>query len=146
MIRKVTEDTEALRFNTAIAAMMEFVNAATKWDSRPREVLEPFVSILGVYAPHVAEEMWHRLGRDEPLAHAPWPQYRQELDVEESKTIVVQVNGKVRSRLEVPCGMGREGIFERALAQDGVQRHLQGMTVRKQIYVPDKLVNLVVSK
>jgi leucyl-tRNA synthetase len=146
MIKKVTEDTEGLRFNTAIAAMMEFTNTVTKWESRPREVLEPFLSMLGVYAPHVSEELWSRLGNTVPLASEPWPQYVAEYDTEVSQMIVVQVNGKVRSKLEVPKSATKDEIMEQALAHYAVKKYTDGLTIRKQIYVPNKLVNLVVSR
>lgn len=144
-IRKVTEDTEALRFNTAISCMMEYTNAATKWDTRPREVLEPLLSMLGIYAPHVSEELWSILGHETPLITEPWPKYVAEYDVEESLMIVVQVNGKVRSKLSVPATATKEDILAEALVQTGVKKFTDGMTIRKQIYVPNKLVNLVVS-
>lgn len=143
-IRKVTEDTEGLRFNTAIAAMMEFVNAATKWETRPREALRPFLSMLGVYAPHMAEELWERIGESEALCMVEWPVYQEEFDTEDNKTIVIQVNGKVRSRLNVPSSATKEDILSAALEMDGVQKYVSGAIIKKQIYVPDKLVNLVV--
>lgn len=146
MVKKVTDDTEALRFNTAIAAMMEYTNAATKWDKRPREALEPFLSVLGVYAPHVSEELWSRLGRKEPLSAVPWPAYIAEYDTEDSRMIVIQVNGKVRSKLSVPVSATKDDIMEKAMSHTGVKKFTDGMTIRKQIYVPNKLVNLVVSK
>ncbi|CAN8069345.1 unnamed protein product [Agarophyton chilense] len=145
-IKRVTEDTEELRFNTAIAAMMEFVNAATKWVSRPRDIMIPFISMLSVYAPHIAEEMWERIGERSILSHAEWPLYNEEYDIVEKKTIVVQVNGKVRSRIEVPSSASKDFILDTAMDVKQVQKHLKGLTVRKQIYVPDKLVNLVASR
>jgi leucyl-tRNA synthetase len=145
MIKKVTEDTEGLRFNTAIAAMMEFTNTVTKWESRPREVLEPFLSILGVYAPHVSEELWSRLGNTVPLASEPWPLYAADYNTDVSQMIVVQVNGKVRSKLEVPISATKDEILEQALAHYAVKKYTDGLTIRKHIYVPNKLVNLVVS-
>lgn len=145
-IKRVTADTEGLRFNTAISAMTEFVNAATKWDSRPREVLVPFISMLSAYAPHISEELWERIGEKSILAHTEWPQYKEEYDVEDNKMIVVQVNGKVRSRIEVPSSATKDDILDAAMDVKQVQKYLDGLTIRKQIYVPDKLVNLVTSK
>lgn len=143
MIKKVTEDVEALRFNTAIAAMMEYVNSATKWESRPKEVILPLISMLSAFAPHICEELWERLGQTEPLCTAEWPVYNDAYDREENKLIVVQVNGKVRSRIEVPTSATKEDILDRAMDVESVQKYLAGLTIRKQIYVPDKLVNLV---
>lgn len=145
-IKRVTDDVKGLRFNTAIAAMMEYVNQATKWDTRPKEILFPLVSMLSAFAPHISEELWFRMGESQPLAWAPWPKYRAELDVEENKLIVVQVNGKVRGKMEVPNSATKEDVLERAMAEEGVAKYLAGGTIRKQIYVPDKLLNLVVSK
>jgi leucyl-tRNA synthetase len=144
MIKKVTDDTEALRFNTAIAAMMEYTNAATKWEMRPREVLEPLLSMLGTYAPHIAEELWSKLGHEEALAAVPWPQYEAQYDVEDLRIIIVQVNGKVRSKLQVAISASKDDILAQALEQDGVKKFTEGLSIRKQIYVPNKLVNLVV--
>jgi len=145
-IKKVSEETEALRFNTAIAALIEFVNAATKWEKRPRCVLEPFVSMLSIYAPHVAEELWEKLGNNERLVNVAWPIYEDKWEQKEEKMIIVQVNGKVRSRLNVPREEDEDDIVERVMKEAAVLRHIEGMTIRKRIYVQDKLVNLVVSK
>ena len=95
-IRKVTTETEEMRFNTALAAMMEFVNAVYKWPNRPRAALEPFILLLSPYAPHVAEELWSRLGHSGSLAYAPWPVCDESLLVQDTVTMAVQVNGKVR--------------------------------------------------
>lgn len=145
-IKRVTDDIKGMRFNTAIAGLMEFVNAATKWDSRPREVMFPILSMLSVFAPHIAEELWSRMGQSEPLAHVPWPVYQAQYDVEESKLIVVQVNGKVRTKMQVPSSATKEEILQQAKDIENVAKYLTGLTVRKEIYVPDKLLNLVVSK
>ncbi len=145
-IRRVSEETEALRFNTAISALMEFVNAATKWEKRPRVAMEAFVSMLGVYAPHVAEEMWERMGRTEWLAHVAWPKYEEKWEKEMDKTVVVQVNGKVRAKLTVAAGEGEEAVVRMAMEQATVKKYVDGMNIRKRIFVQDKLVNLVVSK
>lgn len=146
MIKKVTDDTEGLRFNTAIAAMMEYTNAATKWEERPRQTLEPLLSMLGAYAPHVSEELWSRIGKESVLSAEPWPVYVAKYDTEDSRMIVVQVNGKIRSKMDVCVSATKEDIMEQALSEAGVKKFTDGMTIRKQIYVPNKLVNLVVSK
>lgn len=144
-IKKVTEDTENLRFNTAISAMIEFTNLATKWTTRSRAVLEGLLSMLSIYAPHVSEELWHNLGNKTPLASILWPKYEASFDTDDSKVIVVQVNGKVRSRLQVPSSASKDDILAQAVKESSVKKHINGLTIRKQIYVPDKLVNLVVS-
>lgn len=145
-IKKVTLDTEQLRFNTAISSMIEFVNAATKWNVRPREILEPFVGLLSPYAPHIAEELWSRLGMKSGLTFVEWPEYKKEYDVADERTIVVQVNGKVRSRMQVSVSADKNEIMKRALTEERVLKYTDGMQVRKQIYVPGKLVNLVVTQ
>jgi leucyl-tRNA synthetase len=143
-VKKVGEDIEDLRFNTAIAAMMEFVNAAYKWDAVPRAVAEPFVLVLAPFAPHLAEELWRLLGHEESLAYAPWPAYDEALLVEDEKEIAVQVNGKMRGTVRVAADAPEEVVLEAARAVENVQRHLQGATIRKEIVVPGRLVNFVV--
>ena len=143
-IRKVTDDVEALRFNTAIAAMMEFVNAATKWDTVPRSVAEPFVLLLAPFAPHLAEELWQALGHADTLAYAPWPEAEERFLVQDTVSIAVQVNGKLRGTVQVAADADRDAILATAKAEPNVARYLEGATVRKEIVVPGRLVNLVV--
>ena len=143
-IKKVTEDIEGLRFNTAISAMMEFVNAATKWEHVPTPVAESFVLLLAPFAPHVAEELWQILGHGESLTYAPWPEHDESLLVSDTKEIAVQVNGKVRGTATVAADASKEAVLEAAKAIENVQRHLEGKTIRKEIVVPGRLVNLVV--
>jgi leucyl-tRNA synthetase len=143
-IRKATEDLEGMRFNTAIAAMMEFTNHLTPLTARPRSVLEPFVLILSPFAPHLAEELWHALGHDRTLAYEPWPEYDAALAKEDEVEVPVQLNGKVRLRLSVPAGIGKEELESKALADAGVKALLQGKQVLKVVVVPGRLVNIVV--
>ena len=143
-IQKVTEDVVGLRFNTAIAAMMEFVNAATKWEAVPRATAETFVLLLAPFAPHLAEELWRLLGHEESLAYAAWPTYDEALLVEDEKEIAVQVNGKVRGTITVAADAPQEAVLAAAKAQENVARYLEGATIRKEIVVPGRLVNLVV--
>ena len=142
-IQKVTEDLEALKFNTAIAQMMVFVNEATRLEARPRPLLEPFVLLLAPFAPHLAEELWRHLGHRESLAYAAWPAFDPALVVEDSVTVAVQVNGKLRATLELPRGVAEADARAAALADERVRRFVDGAEVRKVIFVPDKLVNLV---
>ncbi|HEY2956520.1 MAG TPA: leucine--tRNA ligase [Candidatus Eisenbacteria bacterium] len=144
-IQKVTEDLETLKFNTAIAQMMVFANEMTKLERRPRALLEPFVLLLAPLAPHLGEELWQRLGHAESLAHGPWPAWDPALVVEERVTVAVQVNGKLRATLELPRGAGEAATRSAALDDQRIQRHVDGAEVRKVIYVPDKLLNLVVA-
>ncbi len=143
-VKKVREDTESLRFNTAIAQMMVFVNEATSAEAVPREILMTFLKALAPYAPHLAEEAWQRLGGEGLLAQASWPEHDEALCVEDLVTVVVQVNGKLRDRLEVACGTDREELERLALASEAAQRFIDGKTPKKVIVVPDRLVNVVV--
>ncbi|MCS6771790.1 MAG: leucine--tRNA ligase [Kiritimatiellae bacterium] len=144
-IKKVTEDIEGMRFNTAIAAMMEFVNEAQKWERRPRAILEPFVLILSPFAPHLCEELWEKLGHSSTLAYEPWPNYDPALLVEETVEIPVQVNGKLRGKITVPKGSEPSVVEAAAREAPGVRAHLEGRTLRKTVYVPERLINFVVS-
>jgi leucyl-tRNA synthetase len=142
-IKKVGEDTDTLNFNTAISQMMIFVNEVTAQEKRPRALLEPFVLVLAPYAPHLAEELWEKLGHKQSLSHAPWPKYDDALLVEETVTIIVQVNGKLRDRMEAPAGASQAQLEKLALANPRVQEHLAGKQVRRIVVVPGKLVNVV---
>jgi len=144
-IRKVGDDLEALKFNTAIAQMMTFVNDVMKLPTRPRAILEPFVLLISPFAPHLGEELWRRLGHTESLAYEPWPVYDPAYCIEDTVTVAVQVNGKLRATLELPRGVDQAAAEAAARADERVTRHLDGGVVRKAIFVPDKLLNLVVS-
>jgi leucyl-tRNA synthetase len=142
-IRKVGDDVDAFKFNTAISAMMEFVNEATAADAVGRAQLERFVLLLAPFAPHIAEELWHRLGHGESLAYEPWPTYDDALLVEEEVEMPVQVNGRLRGRVTVPTDADEESITAAAHAEPNVETHLAGKTIRKVVLVPGKLINIV---
>ena len=142
-IKKVTEDIEARDFNTAIAAMMEFVNAANKWDAMPRPVGTPFVLLLSPFAPHLAEELWARLGHDRSLAHADWPAYDEELIRREVVELPVQVDGTVRATVEVEADAEEDEVLAAAKEAENVARHLAGTDIQREIYVPGQIVNFV---
>ena len=144
-IRKVTGDLDTLAFNTAIAQMMEFVNEMTPLERRSRQLLEPFVLLLAPFAPHLAEELWSKLGKKVSLAYEPWPAWDPALVVEDRVTIAVQVNGKLRATLELPRDIDEAAVQRSALADQRVRRHLDGAELRKVIFVPNKLLNLVVA-
>lgn len=142
-IRKVTGDVDAMAFNTAISQMMMFVNALTPAKVRPRSVIEPFVLLLAPFAPHIAEELWSRLGHEKSLAYEPWPQYDESLATEDQIELPVLINGKVRARIQVSPVAGKADLEAAAMANEKVQANLAGKTVRKIIAVPGKLVNIV---
>jgi leucyl-tRNA synthetase len=143
-IRKVTADTEALQYNTAIAAMMEYVNELREQGAGSRELITPLVIMLAPYAPHIAEELWEVLGGADSVFQARWPEYDERLASAGDVEIAVQVNGKLRSRLIVPRGMAEQDVLARVLADEAVKKFVDGQKVKKVIYVQDRLVNLVV--
>jgi leucyl-tRNA synthetase len=143
-IKKVTEDVEELRFNTAIAQMMVFTNEVTKLNERPRSLLEPLILLLAPFAPHLCEELWERLGHQPSLARQPWPSYDPALIVSERMTIPIQINGKLRSKIEVTADASREQVIALARQDAKVREWLQGKEPRNVIYVEKKLVNFVV--
>lgn len=139
----VAADLAALRFNTAIAKLIELNNELTKLPAAPREAVEPLVLMLAPLAPHVAEELWSRLGHTGSLAHHPFPQADPALLVQDTVTCVVQVQGKVRDRLEVPADVTEDALRELALASPALQRALDGRGVRTVVVRAPKLVNVV---
>jgi leucyl-tRNA synthetase len=139
----VRTDVEAMRFNTAIAKLIELNNHLTKLDDVPRTVAEPLVLMLAPFAPHAAEELWARLGHPNSLAYEPFPIADPKFLVEETVTCVIQVAGKVRDRLEVPVSVSEDELRERALASDAVRRTLDGRGVRTVIIRAPRLVNVV---
>jgi len=143
-IRKVTVDTERLDYNTAIAAMMEYVNLVREQGAGSRQALEPLLVMLAPYAPHLAEELWAVLGHDRTIFAASWPGYDEALAAAGQVEIVVQVNGKVRGRVTVSRGATEAHVLEQALKDESVRRFVNGQPVRKTIYVQDRLLNLVV--
>ena len=143
-IDAVTRMTEDLRFNTAISQMMVFVNEMTQLQTRPRAVLEQFVLLLGPYAPHLAEELWSRLGHPDTMTYEAWPVADPAYLVQDMITVVVQVNGKVRDQLEVPADASEEDVKEAALGGKKVAQWTEGKQIVKVIYVPGKLVSVVV--
>lgn len=144
-IKDVTEDTDSIdKMNTAISHMMVFVNAATQAATVPKETMKTFLRMLSPYAPHIAEEIWQRFGEGELIAHAPWPTHDPEVLKREEVTIVVQVNGKLRSRIELPVDANNEEVEAAALADERIQKYIEGKTVRKFIVVPNRLANIVV--
>ena len=144
-VAAVTDDLEALRFNTAISRLMEFVNAFTSAEVRPRSAMETFTLLLAPLAPHAAEELWQILGHDQTLAYEPWPTYDPALLKDEEIEIPVQVNGKLRGRVVVPADAdGAAASRPRPARDERIAALLEGKTIRKVVVVPGKLVNFVV--
>ncbi|MSR73924.1 MAG: leucine--tRNA ligase [Planctomycetes bacterium] len=143
-IAGVTEDLEQMRFNTAISKLMELVNTLTAAPQRSRATLNTYLLLVAPFCPHFAEEIWRRLGHKNSIAYAPWPVADLSKLIESTLTIPVSVNGKLRTTLELPLDATEAQIRELALADPGVQRHLAGATIRKVIYVPKRMLNLVV--
>ena len=141
-IDEATQGIEGLKFNTPISKMMEFVNTA-KNETPSREDAEAFVLILSPYAPHLCEELWKRFGHTESLATAAWPSFDPSALVEDSVTYAVQVMGKLRGTVEMPKTAGKDDVLAAARAEPKVARFLEGKTIRKEIFVPGRLVNFV---
>jgi leucyl-tRNA synthetase len=143
-IRRVSDDMERLSFNTAIAALIEMMNDLNALDEIPRALAEPFVLMLAPLAPHIAEELWQRLGHAESLAYAPWPEAEERYLKEDALKIAVQVMGKMRATIEVPADAEKAAVLDAARSHDNVARFLDGKTIRREIYVPGRIVNFVV--
>jgi leucyl-tRNA synthetase len=148
-IKKVTEDLDGLRFNTAISALMVFINEAMTWDAKPVSVLRDFLVLLQPFAPHVAEELWvklHATPNRQPvptLTYAPWPKFDPALLVEDTLEIPVQVNGKLRDVIKVSAGAAQAELEAAAKASEKVKPFLDGKTIKKVIVLPKRLVNIV---
>ncbi len=143
-IKKVTEDTRDLAFNTAISQMMVLVNELYKESVFPRTVAETFVKLLSPYVPHLAEELWERLGHKPSISKVQWPAWDEELTVDANIEVVFQINGKVRSKTTVEKGASKETLLSLARDDEKIRSWLEGKTIVKEIVVPDKLVNIVV--
>jgi leucyl-tRNA synthetase len=145
-IKKVTDDLEVLSYNTAIAAMMEYLNAVRAGGRTPeRAAVEPLVRLVAPFAPHLAEELWERTGHTDSIwDEAEWPSYDAGKTVADTVEFVVQVNGKVRARMPMPRGIAESDARAAALADENVRKFTEGKEVRKVIFVADRLVNLVV--
>ncbi|MEK7059813.1 MAG: leucine--tRNA ligase, partial [Patescibacteria group bacterium] len=150
-IKKASQDLNDMSFNTAIAALMECVNelyrikaednyASTEW----QWALESLLQLLAPFAPHISEELWQQLGQEESIHITKWPAYDEQYLTEDSVTIVIQVNGKLRGEIQVDIDATEDAIVEAAKAEDKVSAHLADKTIRKTIYVPGKLVNFVI--
>ncbi len=143
-VKKVSGDIEDFKFNTAISAMMIFLNGWSKSPTGGRETAETFLKILSPFAPHVCEELWHELGNTTSVALENWPAWDETFCKDEVVTLVIQVNGKVRDSLEVEAGEDEERVKRMALASDKVKGYIEGKDVRRVIVIQDKIVNIVI--
>ena len=147
-IKKVTNDIEKLSFNTAISNLMIFSNTLAGYKDNepiPKQAIETLLLLLSPFAPHVAEECWKILGySNTSISHVSWPQYDELLCRETFATVVIQVNGKFRSKLELPIDVKEDDVLIEALKQNSVTRYTDGSTIKKTIYVPGKILNIVV--
>jgi leucyl-tRNA synthetase len=143
-IKKVSEDTESINLNTAISAMMIYSNEIAKLAAIPRALWEPMVIMVSVFAPHLGEELWEKLGHTGSVSACPWPSFDEAFIHDDVVTIVVQVNGKIRDKFTAASGTSKEELEKTAFALPGIHKWTDGHTVVKVITVPDKLVNIVV--
>lgn len=143
-VKKVTEDYEGLRFNTGISQLMVFINEAYKADVLPKKYMEDFVKMLSPITPHIAEELWEKLGHSETIAYEAWPTYDESKLVDDEVEIVLQVNGKNKEKLLIASDATKEQMEELALANEVIKELIEGKTIVKMIAVPGKLVNIVI--
>jgi leucyl-tRNA synthetase len=143
-IKKVSGDTETLNFNTAISQMMIYSGELAKLPGLPRSLWEPLVRMASVYAPHLGEELWEKLGYSGSVSKAPWPSWDEALCADNEKTIVVQINGKIRDKFSAATGTAKAELESAARSLPGVVKWIEGKTRVRLITVPDKLVNIVV--
>ena len=143
-VKKVTNDTATLNFNTAISQMMIFVNEIAKLDSVPKAMWSDFVKLLSPYAPHLAEELWQKLGHNDTIAYEKWPEFSEDFAKDDEKTIVVMINGKLRGNFKAKAGTSEEELKQSALNNPDAKRYIDGKQIVKTVVVKDKLVNFVV--
>jgi len=145
LIKKVNDDLDNMKFNTAIAVMMEFVNVWSE-DGKilSKKDAQAFLYLLSPFAPHIVEELWNILGNKESIFKEEWPEYNKELIQEETLQLIVQINGKVRDKIEIKIGLSEKEVQELILSQEKIQKWLDDKKIKKFIYIPNRLVNLVI--
>ena len=143
-IKKVTNDYENMYFNTAISQMMIFINSASKEDVIPKEYAEGFIKLLNPVAPHITEEIWNRFGHNNTITYEAWPTYDETKLVEETVEIPVQINGKVRATISISVGASQDDVKNTVHQNSNIQSQIDGKTVVKEIYVKNKIYNIVV--
>ena len=144
LIKKVSWDIENFSYNTSVSAFMICVNELTSFKTKSKQILEPLVILLSPFAPHIAEELWHRLGHDTTVCDASWMDYKEEYLKEDNVTYAVSFNGKVRFSIEIPAGTPREEVEKTVLSHESSAKWIEGKTPKKIIVVPNKIVNIVI--
>jgi leucyl-tRNA synthetase len=143
-IKKVSDDIPSLSYNTAIAAMMEYMNVVRRGErTAHRAEVEPLVQLVSPFAPHIAEELWERLGGTGSVFDSGWPGFDPAMLVEDTVTLAVQVNGKMRGTIQVPAGAGQEAAVAAAMAEPAIAKFASGAP-KKVIFVPGRLLNIIV--
>jgi leucyl-tRNA synthetase len=145
-IKKVSADIDARHFNTAVSTLMIFANEAGKLDALPRPAFEKFLILLAPFAPHIAEEIWAKLGHAELIHREKWPTFDPKLAKDETITLAIAVNGKLRDTLKVAADIGKDEAIESAKQSEKIAKWLAGKTIRKEIFVPGKMVNFVLGE
>jgi leucyl-tRNA synthetase len=145
LIKKSTESIENLKYNTVISDMMKFVNLAKKSEIG-KEEFKTFLKILSPFAPHITEELWFELGSDKSIHLSSWPQYDEDLIKDKKVMLIIQVDGKVRDKVEVDIDENEEGIKKIALDRDSIQKWINGKNVKKTVYIKHKIINFVISR
>ena len=144
VIKKVTEDIDQMKFNTAVAAMMSLQNDIYEQGHLTKDEFETFITILNPFAPHLTEQLWEECGNQSILSISPWPEYDEEKAADESVTYAVQVNGKLRGTISVPAETSKEDALAAAKADEKVAGYLEGKTLVKEIFVPGRMISFVV--
>ena len=143
-VKKVTNDIENMQFNTAISQLMIFINNAIKEDIIPKEYAEGFVKLLNPFAPHITEEMWNLLGNKETISYSKWPTYDEAKTIEDTIDLPIQINGKLRANIQISINESQDCIKEKILANNKIKTHLDGKEIIKEIYIKNKIYNIVV--
>mgnify|MGYP001772944506 CR=1 FL=1 len=143
-IKKVTEDIENFKFNTAVSQLMIFANEMEKEEKIEKEIFENFIKLLAPFAPHISEEIWQRLGKKKSIFLSSWPKYNPKLAKEEKITLIVQINGKVRDKIEVEASISEKEAKNLALSREKVKKWIGGKEIKKVVFVPKKLINFVI--
>jgi leucyl-tRNA synthetase len=143
-IQRVTKDIRELGYNTAISALMEYVNAIQQRDKLYAEEVEALLLLLAPFAPHITEELWERIGRSYSIHQQAWPVADAAMLVRETETVAIQVNGGTRATIELPSGAGQDEAVEAARQVETIQRYLNGSAIQRVVYVPGRIINLIV--